>query len=331
MNAHILPNIIFGTSALGNLYKDPGFEQKCSVVEQIINHGNSPLYFDTAGKYGAGLALESLGRALKSLNVAPSDVVISNKLGWKRVPLTAAEPTFEPGAWVNLEYDAEQCISYDGILECFHQGNELLGDYNSRVVSLHDPDEYLAKANGEKDLKNRKENVLSAYQALSELKSSGLVDSIGVGSKDADTLAFVADNIDLDWAMFACSFTPYSHPEKVKESMQRFSEKGIKIINSAVFHGGFLIGSDYFDYAKVSRNSHQKLYQWRDLFFECCQEFSVDPALVCVQFSFKYSPAISVALNTSSPERVAYNLQLVRQTIPEAFWQKLSHCGLITV
>ena len=119
-----LPKIIFGSSALGNLYGIVPDETKLSIVENWIQHQPNPV-IDSAGKYGAGLALENIGRCLKKLNIDPADVLISNKLGWKRVPLTAEEPTFEKGAWFGMEYDAEQCISYEGILECYHQGNEL--------------------------------------------------------------------------------------------------------------------------------------------------------------------------------------------------------------
>jgi len=60
--------------------------------------GDSIAVFDSAGKYGAGLALEVLGQCLEELNVPPEKVVISNKLAWKRIPLPeGAEPTFEPG------------------------------------------------------------------------------------------------------------------------------------------------------------------------------------------------------------------------------------------
>ena len=56
-------------------------------------------------------------KALEELGVPPEKVLISNKLAWKRVPLKhpGAEPTFEPGAWVNLKNDAVQDISYQGI------------------------------------------------------------------------------------------------------------------------------------------------------------------------------------------------------------------------
>ena len=188
-----LPRVIFGTSSLGNLFAEPTHAEKKAVVEQILE-ANAPAtpVFDSAGKYGAGLALEELGACLAELGVAPERVLISNKLGWKRVPLTTPEPTFEPGAWVNLKNDAVQAISYEGILECYEQGNGLLGKYEARIVSVHDPDEYLSAAADDADLQARKADVLGAYKALAELKAAGKVDSIGVGAKDISVIDFTA-------------------------------------------------------------------------------------------------------------------------------------------
>jgi D-threo-aldose 1-dehydrogenase len=134
------------------------------------------------------LALEVLGEALEELGVPPEKVLISNKLAWKRVELTTPEPTFEPGAWANLKNDAVQCISYDGIKECFENGNALLGKYNSGLGSVHDPDEYLAAATDAADLEQRRADVLGAYRALEELRAEGKVASIGVGAKDVSAI-----------------------------------------------------------------------------------------------------------------------------------------------
>lgn len=84
-----LPPVILGTSTLGNLYQALPQERKTAIVKAFFQASSKPAVFDSAGKYGAGLALESLGTALKRLGVRPDDVVISNKLGWYRVPLTA--------------------------------------------------------------------------------------------------------------------------------------------------------------------------------------------------------------------------------------------------
>ena len=43
---------------------------------------------------------------------------------------------------MDLKHDAVQDISYQGILDCYEQGNTLLGKYQARLVSVHDPDEY---------------------------------------------------------------------------------------------------------------------------------------------------------------------------------------------
>src|SRR5437762_14314190 len=132
MNVIDLPKVIFGTGSMGNLYVATDMATKNAIVKECVQHSAKPSVFDTAGKYGAGLALESLGQCLKQLQVKPQDVLISNKLGWYRTELTTPEPTFEPGVWKNIQYDAEQRISYEGILQCFEQGNELLNGYNAK-------------------------------------------------------------------------------------------------------------------------------------------------------------------------------------------------------
>ena len=96
-----IPAIMFGTSCLGNLYQSLSQETKRAIVREMFQHVETPV-IDSAGKYGAGLALEVLGECLQELGIRNEDVVISNKLGWARVPLTTPEPTFEPGVWVGV-------------------------------------------------------------------------------------------------------------------------------------------------------------------------------------------------------------------------------------
>ncbi|MCA9241683.1 MAG: aldo/keto reductase, partial [Planctomycetales bacterium] len=180
-----LPRVVFGSSALGNLYEAPSRERKLAIARQWLACGEQPTVIDTAGKYGAGLALETIGVALRELNAAPDEVLISNKLGWLRTPLETSEPTFEPGAWVGIQHDAKQHISRQGIIECWEQGLELLGDpYRPQLVSVHDPDEFLAGATDDADKRRRTEDLFGAYEALLDLKQRGEVRAVGVGSKD---------------------------------------------------------------------------------------------------------------------------------------------------
>ncbi len=160
-----VPPIVFGTGSLGNQYVALPDDVQRGIISEWFQQIEGPVVVDTAGKYGAGLALENIGRHLKALHVDPARVVISNKLGWRRVPLTTSEPTFEPGVWVDLQYDATFDISYDGILRCYEEGCSLLGDYAPQMVSVHDPDEYLAAANDAAEREARWEHILHAYRA----------------------------------------------------------------------------------------------------------------------------------------------------------------------
>src|SRR5688572_5816553 len=175
-----LPPVIFGTSGFGNLFVALEEDEKLHIIRECVRLSKGKVVFDSAGKYGAGLALETLGKCLKQLNARPEDVVISNKLGWLRTALTTDEPTFEPGVWKNLKHDAVQKISYDGILECFEQGNEFLDGYHAQIVSVHDPDEYLATAKNAREAEALYEDILEAYNALYDLKRQGKVHAIGV-------------------------------------------------------------------------------------------------------------------------------------------------------
>ena len=326
-----VPPIIFGTSCLGNLYQVVPDEKKFAIVSEMFRHCPTPVVLDSAGKYGAGLALEVMGNCLRKLGVPRSQVVISNKLGWYRVPLRGLEPTFERGVWAGIHHDAESRISYEGILRCYEQGCELLGaGYTSQVVSVHDPDEYLASAKTPDERRRRFDNVLAAYLALFELKAKGLVQAVGIGSKDWHVIREIAEQVDLDWVMFACSLTVYSHPKELLEFIAHLDSRGVGMINSAVFNAGFLTGGKWFDYRQPDPVADAALFTWREKFLRVCERFAVRPADVCVQFGLAVPGIVAVALNTEKPERIKANLASASAEIPPGLWRELKDEGLVS-
>lgn len=325
-----VPPIIFGTSAFGNLFRAIPYEEKRRIAEEWFERVEPPVVLDSAGKYGAGLSLETIGRLLGELGVENDEVVISNKLGWKRVPLQASEPTFEPGAWFDIDNDAVQAISYSGIMECWQQGCELLGEgFRPALASVHDPDEYLAAATDEVERGRRFENVLEAYRALAELRLAGEIQGVGVGAKDWRTIREISERVDLDWVMFACSFTVYTHPAELIHLIEELSARGIGIVNSAVFNAGFLIGGDYFDYRKPDPAADAGLFTWREHFFELCERHRVKPADACVEFGLSLPEIAAVALNTGRAERVRENVESVEARAPAGFWSEMKEAGLV--
>jgi D-threo-aldose 1-dehydrogenase len=247
------------------------------------------------------------------------------------VPLTTPEPTFEKDIWVNIQHDAEQRISYQGILDCWQQGNELLGDYPTNMASIHDPDEYLAAAIDEADDAKRYQDILDAYQALFDLKQQGKITAIGVGAKNWKSIQRIAKDIQLDWVMIANSLSVHSHPADLIEFVKELHQKGVTIINSAVFNGGFLVGRDFYNYKLVDKNTTEgkALFDWREQFFALCKTYDLEPAEACFNFGFNIPGIDSVALSTSLPEKVRRNIDMATKQVPTAFWQDMKQQGLL--
>ncbi|MBN1821368.1 MAG: aldo/keto reductase [Prolixibacteraceae bacterium] len=322
----VCPPIIYGTSYLGNLYRELPTEEKLTLMKEWFKVAEGTVLIDSAGKYGAGLALETIGWGLNKLGIPPEKITISNKLGWYRVPLTTVEPTFEPGAWANLKYDAIQKISYKGILECWEQGCELLGGkYKPEIVSVHDPDEYLMAAENVEDRIKRIEDILEAYKALFGLKEKGLVKAVGIGSKDWEIIKELYEYVKFDWVMFANKLTIYHHPKEIFDFIAKLDKDGVGIINSAIFNAGFLTGGDYFDYRLVDPQNPEdiSLFNWRNKFFKVCEEFGVAPGDACFKFALSPPQVSAVALNPGKPKRMAHNKELLNRNLPEEFWNKL--------
>ena len=328
-----VPRVIFGTSALGNLYEIPSDETKLEILRAITSELGPQAVLDTAGKYGAGLALEWVGRGLREIGARPDQVTISNKLGWYRIPLADTEPAFEPGVWQGLAFDAEQRISADGIIQCHEQGCALLGPpYRPSLLSVHDPDEYLAAATSRADCDRRWHDVVQAYDALIELRRREGIRGVGVGAKDWRVVRALADAVDLDWVMLACSFTVFTHPPEVLAFIDDLSGRGVAVVNSAVFNSGFLAGqSEYFDYRKVDpTDAHDRaLLAWRDRFVSVCRRHEVAPAAACVAFALSAPGVVTIALNCYDPSRVIENLALAHAETPPELWIELKRARLI--
>lgn len=327
-----LPPIVFGATTLGNLFVARSDSEKRQLIEAWFRHAPAgKVVIDTAGKYGAGLALEVIRRELEALQVNPADVLISNKLAWRRVPLTTPEPTFEPGAWVDLQHDAVQDISYDGILRCWTDGCELLGPYRARLLSVHDPDEYLAAARDPQDRRRRLEDILGAYQALTELRDRGEATAIGVGAKDWRIIRELDQHVALDWVMLANSFTIMNHPAELIEFIDSLAARQITVINSALMHGGFLTGGEHCDYRRLdpANPADAEKLRWREAFQQTCNQLGVAPFDVAVAFGNSHPGIRSVALSTSRPERVEELVASTTSRFPAEVWQTLKQRKLI--
>ncbi len=326
-----IPPVVFGATCLGNLFVEMSDGDKRELIQQWFAQLPAPVAIDSAGKYGAGLSLEVIGRELKHLGVDRDDVILSNKLAWRRVPLTTPEPTFEPGVWIGLKHDAVQDISYEGILRCYEDGCRMLGDYPPQLVSVHDPDEYLTAAKDGEDRRRRLNDILGAYRALEELRDAGRVAGVGVGAKDWRTIRELSTLCQFDWVMMANSFTVLNHPPELVQFIDSLAERHIGLINSAVMHGGFLGGGNFFDYRPINAKDDEdaRRLNWRDQFSQVCRRHDRSPFQVAVAFGLSHPGVVAVALSTSQPGRVGEMVAAASTEIPSALWAELRELGLI--
>ncbi len=327
-----LPRLIFGATTLGNLLVARSDQEKGELMQQWFAQTPGRVVIDSAGKYGAGLSLQVIGRELARMQIAADQVLISNKLGWRRVPLTTAEPTFEPGAWIGIDHDAVLDISRDGILRCWDEGNRLLGGYRAGLLSVHDPDEYLAAAGDDRDdYRRRLDDIIAAYRALTDLRDQGAAEAIGVGAKNWQTIQLLSQYCDFDWAMFANSLTIMQHPAALIDFMQQLADCGVAIINSALMHGGFLTGGDFCDYRPLDPSvaADAAKLKWRDDYHQVCRELGVDPFELAVSFGLAHPAVCSVALSTSRADRVAGLVAAVQRRYPASVWDQLKARRLI--
>ena len=240
------------------------------------------------------------------------------------------------GQWEVGMDDALQDVSYDGILRCYEEAKELLGVYPINLVSVHDPDEYLFHAEAPRDRERRDKNVLcdlslsaplreikDAYRALFELKARGEVEAVGIGSKDWRAIEMLwRGGVRFDWAMFACQPTLLVHPPELISFVNELKAAGVTLIDSAVFNGGFLLGSDMLDYRKADPEKDAAAFAFREHYLELCRCYGLDPAVPAVQYAYRLG-FDSVALNTSSPKRIRKNASYASALVPDGFWREI--------
>jgi D-threo-aldose 1-dehydrogenase len=113
--------------------------------------------------------------------------------------------------------------------------------------------------------------------------------------------------------------------------MDSLYKEGVGIINSAVFHGGFLTGGDKFDYQDVDPESNKgkSLYEWRKCFLQLCQKFEIRPEEACIHFGISHPAIASLALNTSKPDKMLTNVEILTKEIKKEFWKALKDQGVI--
>jgi D-threo-aldose 1-dehydrogenase len=165
-----------GTAPLGGLFAAVDEAQAVAVAERAYEH--EMRLFDTAPRYGYGLAEHRLGRALA--HKPRASFVLATKVGrLLRAEAPAdesryfhGEPLFKGTPDINPLRD----YSYDGVMRSLEESLKRLGLDRVDIVYIHDPEQHLAEA------------LRGAYPVLDRLRSEGTIKAVGVRMNQAEML-----------------------------------------------------------------------------------------------------------------------------------------------
>jgi D-threo-aldose 1-dehydrogenase len=168
------------------------------------------------------------------------------------------------------------------------------------------------------------------WREASGLKASGLVRGIGIATSNADELNSLPT--PADWVVVEGSFTSMHHPPGIIDFMVELADRQIPIVVSRLFAGGFLVGGSCLDGRTINADdpANRSLFAWRKSFAALCHGHGVSPAQACIQFALAVPSVVAVRLESSSPERVAENVEAVLRKVPDVFWASMKEERLLS-
>ncbi|MFF3956178.1 aldo/keto reductase [Streptomyces sp. NPDC001890] len=295
-----LPRIGIGTAPLGGLFEEVTEEDAAATLKAAAEAGIT--YFDTAPRYGHGLAEQRLGRLLAPSGV--TDPVISTKTGW----LLRPRPDGSPGEVITDWTER-------GIRESLEASLTRLGRSSVDILYLHDPDDY------------PDEIRRTAYPAVRKLRDEGLIRAIGFGMNHSGPLASYVSEFEVDVVLVAGRFSLLDH-EALATLLPLCARTGTAVVVGGVFNTGLLADPSpgaMFNYRPVPAEALERARRCRAL----CEAYEVPLPAAAIQFPLLHAGVDSVVLGCRSAAEVTANAAAARFPVPDELWQRLAEAGFV--
>ncbi len=308
-----LTELSLGCAQLGNLYRAIDDAEATATVDAAYACGIR--YFDTAPHYGLGLSERRLGAALAGHE--REELVVSTKVGRRLEPLPESYRRDDEGFDVPATHRRVWDFSRDGVLSSLEASLERLGLERLDIVFLHDPDDHWEEA------------LNVAYPALEELRSQGLVSSIGAGMNQAAMLADFVRRTDMDVLMLAGRYTLLEQ-DALDDLLPLCVERDVSIVAAGVFNSGVLARDDPPDDAKYNYGeAATAVVDQARRIADVCRRHGVSLPAAAIAFPLAHPAVATVCLGARSPQQIERNVDLHRRTIPADLWRELKDAGLL--
>ncbi|MGG7464645.1 aldo/keto reductase [Plantibacter sp. YIM 135347] len=304
-----LPRIGLGTASLGNFLGPISDDQAVETIDLAYTAGIRS--FDTAPLYGHGLAEQRLAAALEGRD--RDELVISTKVGRLLRPDAPRDESqyFDGTPFYSDVPDLGPVwdFSYDGVRTSLEESLTRLRMERVDVLNLHDPDRHFAEAG------------TTAYAALADLRSEGLVKGIGAGMNTTEVLTALVESCDLDVVLLAGRYTLLDQ-SSMADLMPACHARNTTVIVGGVFNSGILIdpGADArFDYVPARAATIERAKRIQAV----CRRFDVPLAAAAIQFPLAHPMVGSLLIGARSAAELQIDLDLLDIEIPDELWSRL--------
>ncbi|MGE4610784.1 MAG: aldo/keto reductase [Paracoccaceae bacterium] len=300
--------ISFGGASIGNLYRKISDEDAREVLNYAWSRGIR--FFDTAPRYGRGLAEARLGQFLR--NKDRQDYVISTKVG--RVLSSGIEMSEADGFIAPLPNNIGYDYSGDGIEAAFEQSCERLGTSMIDILYVHDIGE-LTHGPVE-NARHMKDFLGSGFERLQQLKASGRIRAFGLGVNENEVCLEVMNHGYIDVILLAGRLTLLDRSAE-DALISRCVEAGTSLVLGGIFNSGILaigpVEGATYDYLPAS---DEILDQVRDLQTRAA-EYGIPLATAALHYASRHSAVASVLIGTAKVSSLKRNLDALSTQLPD--------------
>ncbi|MDU9005620.1 aldo/keto reductase [Sedimentitalea todarodis] len=301
--------ISFGCASIGNLYRAATDQEAQDVLQCAWDAGIR--YFDTAPRYGRGLAEQRLGRFLSRM---PRDAfVVSTKVG--RV-LSPGAPMAEVDGFVDpLPNAVRHDYSGDGLEASLENSLDLLQTTYADIIFVHDIGTY---THGADNAAHMEAFLGSGFERLVRLKEQGRIRAFGLGVNENQICLDVMDHGPIDVILLAGRLTLLDRSAE-RELTARCRRQDTSLVLGGIFNSGILatgpVKGATYDYEPATPEVIAQVTHLQAK----AEQLGVPLATAALHFARRHELTASVLLGTAKVSSLQCNLAALNTPVPEAF------------
>ena len=293
--------LVFGGGSIGGLYQEVSDQQAEATLAAAWDAGIRA--YDTAPHYGVGLSESRIGDFLAGQPRA--EFIVSTKVGRRLVPATGSVEGVAD-FYGTPELSRVRDYSADGVRRTLADSLARLRLDRLDIALIHDPDDHMTEA------------LESAYPALAELKSQGVVGAIGAGMNSAEALAWLVERADFDYVLVAGRYTLLEDSAS-QTLFPLCARRGVTVLAGAPFNSGILAGGTHYNYAPAPEQVRDRVRRLSEI----CASYGVPLPAAALRYVLRNPVIAAVLVGARSPEEIRADAGYLDLEIPDALWGEL--------